>query len=44
MIDADGALGIHVGPHAMRMAIAKAKAVLSKVPHLLGARRKPFHD
>ena len=27
VLDADGALGIHVGPHAMRIAIAKAKAV-----------------
>eukprot|EP01050_Picozoa_sp_SAG11_P012845 SAG11_NODE_1456_length_4876_cov_20.700021_1_plen_400_part_00 len=27
VVDADGALGIQVGPHAMRMAIAKAKAV-----------------
>lgn len=27
VVDADGALGIHVAPHAMRMAIAKAKAV-----------------
>lgn len=27
VLDADGALGIHVGPHAMRLAIAKAKVV-----------------
>ena len=27
VLDADGALGIHAAPHAMRMAIAKAKAV-----------------
>ena len=27
VIDADGALGIHVAPHAMRVAIAKAKVV-----------------
>eukprot|EP01047_Picozoa_sp_COSAG01_P087524 COSAG01_NODE_20178_length_966_cov_5.855825_1_plen_134_part_00 len=27
VVDADGALGIHVGTHAMRMAIGKAKSV-----------------
>lgn len=26
VIDADGALGIHVGPHAMRIAVQKARA------------------
>lgn len=54
VIDADGALGIHAGPHAMRLAIAKAKAVGSgsvvvrnagrKSEYMLAVARDPRHS